>query len=101
MADAKKHFCTCGDTKCPFNPNNPTNLERGAGCDACIKKNIALGEVPTCIFVNLGSIKGWKDFSVEGFARFVAENPRPEEERRRCAEAAIRFDELHGGSLAE
>lgn len=95
MSD-NKHFCTCGDTKCPFNPNNPKNLEAGRGCDGCIRKNLALGEVPSCIFKNLGSIEGWDDFSVEGFARFVALHPRDEETQRRCHEAAKRFDEAHG-----
>ncbi len=101
MAGTKKHFCSCTDLACPFNPNNPTNAEHGRGCDACIKKNLALGEVPSCIFKNLGSTEGWSDYSVEGFVSFVAKHPRSEEERRRCAKAAITFDALHGGKLAD
>ena len=72
MADEKSHFCTCGDLACPHNPNNPKNADKpGFGCDACIRKNLACGEVPTCIFKNVGDTEGWNDWSVEGFARFV------------------------------
>lgn len=103
------HFCTCGDTKCPFNPNNPTNLEkaatnpgaRGTCCDACIRKNLALGEVPSCIFKGLGSIEGWDDFSVEGFARFVALHPRPDDVREAAAEKAARFEASYQLCLGE
>lgn len=95
MSDGGKHFCTCGDTKCPLNPNNPKNASTGNGCDGCIRKNIALGEVPTCIFKGLGSIDGWGDFSVEGFARFVALHPRSLEERERCARLAASFEAAH------
>ena len=53
-------------------PNNPKNADKpGFGCDGCIRKNLALGEVPTCIFKNVGDTEGWNDWSVEGFARFV------------------------------
>lgn len=95
MVDAKRHFCTCGDTACPLNPNNPNLRNPNMGCDGCIRKNLALGEVPSCIFKRLGSTEGWDDYSVEGFARFVALNPRSEEERERCARLAREFDDAH------
>ena len=96
--EPRGHFCSCGDIRCPHNLNNPKNLARGLGCDACIRKNLALGEVPTCIFKNLGSIEGWDDFSVEGFARFVAGHPRSPEERERCARVAAEFEAAHAES---
>lgn len=96
MADLGRHFCTCGDTRCPCNPNNPANLARGGfGCDACIRKNLALGEVPTCMFKTLGDTDGWDDWSVEGFARFVRLHPRSDEVRRDTAARAKAFDEAH------
>ena len=66
-----------------------------AGCDACIRKNLALGEVPTCMFKNLGDTEGWDDWSVEGFARFVRLHPRSDEARRDTAARAKAFDEAH------
>ena len=71
---SKEHFCTCGDVSCPLNPNNPRNRERGRGCDACIRKNLALGEIPSCFFKKVGSIEDWDDFSVAGFVRFFQEH---------------------------
>ena len=71
---SKEHFCTCGDVSCPLNPNNPRNRERGRGCDACIRKNLALGEIPSCFFKKVGSIEDWDDFSVAGFVRFFHEH---------------------------
>lgn len=91
------HFCTCDDHDCPLNPNNPKNLAAGRGCDRCIQKNIALGEVPSCIFNALGPTEGWDDWSVEGFARFVALHPRDEETRRLCHQKAAAFDQAHSG----
>ena len=83
MADLGKHFCTCGDTRCPCNPNNPANLAKGGfGCDACIRKN-------------LGDTEGWDDWSAEGFARFVKLHPRSDEVRRDTAARAKAFDEAH------
>lgn len=96
MADLGKHFCTCGDTRCPCNPNNPANLAKGGfSCDTCIRKNLALGEVPTCMFKNLGDTDGWDDWSVEGFARFVRLHPRSDEVRLDTAARAKAFDEAH------
>ncbi|OFK22202.1 DUF6485 family protein [Olsenella sp. HMSC062G07] len=94
MSDSR-HFCSCGDVSCPLNPNNPTNLAKGLGCDGCMRKNLSLGEVPSCIFKALGDIETWDDFSVEGFAHFVAEHPRGADERERCRRAAAAFEEGH------
>jgi hypothetical protein len=93
MASDKAHFCTCGDLKCPLNPNNPANAGKDIGCDACIRKNIALGEVPSCLFVRFAPIPDdWDDFQAEGFAEFIAQHPRTDEERRQCRERAQRFE---------
>ncbi len=70
LAPERAHFCTCTDLACPLNPNNPRNRETGRGCDACIRKNLALGEVPSCIFRKVGDWpEGWDDFSHAGFVR--------------------------------
>ena len=70
QAAGATHFCTCDDTACPLNPNNPRNRERGRGCDACIRKNLALGEIPSCFFNKVGETPaGWEDYSVAGFVR--------------------------------
>lgn len=73
LAPNKAHFCTCGDTACPLNPNNPKNRERGRGCDGCIRKNLALGEIPSCFFKKVGDIDDWDDFSIAGFVLFYEE----------------------------
>lgn len=74
MAAGRPHPCTCSDVSCPLNPNNPRNRERGRGCDACIRKNLALGEIPSCFFNKVGDIEGWDDFSYAGFVRFCLEH---------------------------
>lgn len=74
LQSGREHFCTCGDVSCPLNPNNPKNRERGRGCDACIRKNLALGEVPSCIFKKVGDISDWDDFTMAGFVRFCLEH---------------------------
>lgn len=68
LAEHVHHFCSCRDLECPLNPNNPRNLERGRGCDACIRKCIALGEIPSCFFNEVGPWpEGWDDFTYAGF----------------------------------
>lgn len=63
-------FCTCEDYKCPLNPKNHDN-----GCEPCIKKNLAKGEIPTCFFKMVcGDISGVKKFDVHGFVRHYNEN---------------------------
>ena len=70
LASTSRHFCSCRDTACPLNPNNPRNRERGRGCDGCIRKNLALGEIPSCFFNKVGpTAEGWEDYSVAGFVR--------------------------------
>lgn len=71
----QRHFCSCTDTACPLNPNNPKNRERGRGCDACIKKCLALGEIPSCFFNEVGPWpKDWDDFTYGGFVRHCCEH---------------------------
>ncbi len=71
LATDRAHFCSCRDTACPLNPNNPRNRERGRGCDACIRKCLALGEIPSCFFNEVGgTVEGWDDFTYAGFVRF-------------------------------
>ena len=73
LAPKKAHFCTCTDLACPLNPNNPRNREKGRGCDACIRKNLALGEVPSCIFKKVGDWPDdWEDFTYAGFVKHCA-----------------------------
>ena len=70
MAPTRTHFCTCTDLACPLNPNNPRNRERGRGCDACIRKCLALGEIPSCFFKAVAPWPdGWEDFTYAGFVR--------------------------------
>ena len=71
----ESHFCTCDDIACPLNPNNPRNRARGLGCDGCIRKNLALGEIPSCFFNAVGDTpEGWEDYSVAGFVRHCLEH---------------------------
>jgi len=64
----KKHFCTCHVLACPEHPNN-----HNEGCDPCIRKNLKLGEVPACFWLNLSQVKGETEWSAENFAKFVVE----------------------------
>lgn len=71
-ARGAQFFCTCGDTKCPYNPGNPKNAAEGRGCTGCIVKNLRMGEVPSCIFKTVGDTAGWEDYSIQGFVDFCA-----------------------------
>lgn len=63
-----KPICTCRDTNCPNHPANHSE-----GCDRCIVKCQALGEIPSCFFRQVyDDLTGVDDFTFEGFARFVA-----------------------------
>jgi len=64
----EKHFCTCHVQDCPAHPNN-----HDEGCDPCIKKNLKLGEIPACFWLNLPKIQGETEWSAENFAKFVIE----------------------------
>ncbi|MGI6019945.1 MAG: DUF6485 family protein [Lachnospiraceae bacterium] len=62
---SKKHFCTCTDTSCPFNPAN-----HDQGCTPCIANNLKSGEIPSCFFkaVSGNDYHGryyYKDFAKE------------------------------------
>lgn len=75
MAPGRAHFCSCRDLACPLNPNNPRNRERGRGCDACIRKCITLGEIPSCFFNEVGKWPDdWDDFTYAGFVRHCHEH---------------------------
>lgn len=59
------HFCTCEATRCPNHPQN-TN----AGCDPCIRKNLELGEIPSCFWTNISKVEGTTAYSVANFTNF-------------------------------
>ena len=61
-----KHFCTCPVLDCSSHPYN-----HDEGCDLCIKKNLKLGEIPTCFWENVSNVIGVTDYSAENFAKFV------------------------------
>ena len=62
---SEKHFCTCNVVQCPNHPDN-----QGDGCDPCIRKNLELGEIPSCFWSNISKITGTTDYSVEKFTQF-------------------------------
>ena len=71
----KKHFCTCRDVACPLNPNNPERAKEGGGCDACVRKNLARREIPSCFFrLVKDDLSGLSTFTFESFAKFLKEN---------------------------
>lgn len=66
----KKHFCTCCDHNCPFNPVN-----HDGGCDPCIEKNLRAGEIPSCFFKKIDEdLSGLKTFTMESFVSFYLEH---------------------------
>ena len=68
----EKHFCTCTVLQCPKHPNNSDN-----GCDPCIKKNLELGEIPSCFWHNItNGVEGKTDYSVENFTQFYLEHKK-------------------------
>ena len=66
-----RHFCTCTATNCP---DHPTNSE--TGCDDCIKKNLKLGEIPSCFWSN--QVVGETKYSAVNFAKYILENRKSE-----------------------
>ncbi len=73
-------ICTCRDRSCPF---HPTNHDRG--CEPCIRKNLALGEIPNCFFNKItDDLDSVEAFTMEGFAHEVLkrEKSREKEEKR-------------------
>jgi len=62
----EKHVCTCRDLDCPLHPANHTK-----GCDPCITKNRANGEIPSCFFRAVhDDLDGVTDYSIKGFIDF-------------------------------
>ncbi|MCL1998448.1 MAG: DUF6485 family protein [Turicibacter sp.] len=61
------HFCTCTVLECPHHPQN-----NQAGCDDCIRKNLKLGEIPSCFWQN--EIIGETEYSARNFAKKLLES---------------------------
>lgn len=59
-------FCTCTDTKCPYNPVN-----HDQGCTPCIAKNLREGEIPSCFFKSIDCPKPTENWHYEDFAALV------------------------------
>jgi len=74
------HFCTCDDTSCVLNPNNPdTNIKN---CDPCIRKNLKAREIPSCFFLLVNEdMSGVEDFTIDGFVEFYLKNKQPGKDR--------------------
>lgn len=66
----QNHFCTCGETKCK---NHPNNHEKG--CDPCIQKNLARGEIPACFYLKVSpDTSGLTSFTVDSFVNFYLQH---------------------------
>jgi hypothetical protein len=66
------HFCNCPSDKCDKHGKNQDN-----GCDPCIQKNLELGEIPACFWLNVEKgIKGATDYSVGNFVKFYLEKQK-------------------------
>ncbi len=63
---ANVDFCTCLDLNCP---NHPSNHEDG--CTRCIKKNLVLGEIPTCFFKKVDPAYKGPEYFYKDFAKLV------------------------------
>lgn len=64
--ERERHFCTCTDFGCEFNPKNHSN-----GCDPCIKSSLEDEEIPTCFFRKISEdISEVKEFTFEDFTNF-------------------------------
>lgn len=62
-------FCTCKDTKCPF---NPVNHEKG--CSPCVAKCLKDGEIPNCFFKAVNDQDKPDNYTYKDFADFVLNN---------------------------
>ena len=81
----EKHFCTCTVTQCPDHP-----LNHDKGCDPCIQKNLKLGEIPACFWVNISNgVTGSTEYSVENFTKFYLEHKASETELRKILNNVI------------
>ena len=56
-------FCTCTDLKCPNHPSNHSE-----GCARCIRKCLALREIPSCFFHSIHAEKTTADWFYADFA---------------------------------
>ncbi|MCL2065441.1 MAG: DUF6485 family protein [Candidatus Cloacimonetes bacterium] len=65
----ERHFCSCKQVECEKHPNN-----HDKGCDPCILKNLELGEIPTCFWINITNVIGKTDYSVENFTKFYLDH---------------------------
>jgi len=72
----KPKFCTCGDVKCPHNPQN-----HDKGCTPCIEKNLKAGEIPSCFFKAVGKRNGESYYYLD-FAKHVIKTRREEHLRK-------------------
>lgn len=65
-----KHFCTCKDLNCKYNPHNISQ-----SCDLCIKKNLKNKEIPSCFFRIINDdLSTLKEFTFESFVKFFLHN---------------------------
>lgn len=63
-----EHFCTCTDHSCP---NHPVNHEQG--CDRCVRKCLALHEIPACFFLDVSTdCSQLKDYKYADFCEHYA-----------------------------
>lgn len=64
------HFCTCPSTDCPLHPFNHEK-----GCDLCIQKNLAKGEIPSCFYLKVSpDADGLSEYTIESFVDFFLKN---------------------------
>ena len=67
-------FCTCGDLSCP---NHPANHDQG--CTLCIRKNLELGEIPSCFFKKADPEYHGPGYFMEDFAALVNQKKKTAE----------------------
>lgn len=60
------NFCTCDNLACPL---HPTRYEKG--CTPCIRKNLRLGEIPSCFFKLVENSETRTGDTFVDFARMV------------------------------
>ena len=76
----EKHFCTCRVFECPHHPCN-----HNSGCDACILKNLNLGEIPACFWNNVSNgVTGATEWSMVNFANFCLKHVASSSENADC-----------------
>lgn len=76
-----EHFCTCKATGCKNHPLNQPN-----GCDPCIKKNLANGEVPACFWLKIADdMKGIKSYTFKDFCSYYENHKEAYEAQKKDA----------------